>query len=135
MSFNAVDYFATLGRKPGAFAPKPLPSIDPDRPHDVLTPAEVWNKAITDVAVLMEGEEMPSDEEGWEILNTSVGELELCRPYIVFRRRIHSRRIDHISKVGMITGQFYVIDEVSRHLILYQISDYANELNWAPTPA
>ncbi len=54
MTSNSVDFFATLGRKPGPFNCKTFKSVWSDN-NEVLSPSEIWNDAITDICVLTIG--------------------------------------------------------------------------------
>lgn len=47
MTSNAIEYFATLGKRPGSLSVK---KTDPN-----YSPTEIWNNAITDIAVVNEG--------------------------------------------------------------------------------
>jgi hypothetical protein len=51
MTSNAIDYFATLGRKNGEFACKSFEKCDP---------SGIWMSAITDLDVFYEGIEILS---------------------------------------------------------------------------
>lgn len=52
-SVNAIDYFATLGKPKGDLVLKELPSLwDED---EVCAAREVYNDAITDIAVVFPG--------------------------------------------------------------------------------
>jgi hypothetical protein len=55
MTSNVIDYFATLGKKPGAFSWKSYKSIWSDD-NVKLSAAELWNDAITDIAVVTQGD-------------------------------------------------------------------------------
>lgn len=56
MTSNVIDYFATLGKKPGAFSWKPYKSLWSDDDNAKLSAAELWNDAITDIAVVTQGD-------------------------------------------------------------------------------
>lgn len=52
MSCHAIDYFATLSRSAGPLQCKNLPSATS---NSSVHPSEIWNDAITDMAVIYFG--------------------------------------------------------------------------------
>lgn len=105
MTSNAIDFFATLGRKPGQFSCKSFKSVWADD-GTMLTPNEIWNDAITDIAVLTKGDH--NLDESWTVLNTSLDGEELQLPYIAIKRRSTTHRLDHITKVFYHISVFHV---------------------------
>lgn len=105
-SSKCIDYFATLGRANGPLKPKySLPKIPctdlKDSNSKFSSYNDVWNNAITDIAVVMSDESLP-DPETWELVNKSIDGLEIFPPHIAFRRRKHSFRLDHIKEIKLI---------------------------------
>lgn len=118
MTFNAIDYFATLGRKPGPFLCKSLRNVWRED-DSLLRPTDIWNDAVTDIAIITEGFHAYTDlDEGegvetfltgdqlvdntWSIISTSCEGHELEFPQVAIRRRNKSHRLDHITKVTSI---------------------------------
>lgn len=92
---HVVEYFATLGRSK-ALTHKPVDVSDKD--HLARSASEVWNEAITDIIVVPLGEDAP--DETWEKIEFSIdGQMIPSNCSIAFRRRYHSKRSDHITKV------------------------------------
>lgn len=92
MSKFTIDYFATVGRKPGSFVIK--------NKHNGSTSAgDIWDNAITDVGVALEDEVF---DDSWEVLDRSSTGLELFRPHIIIKRRKESKKLDHITKIQLV---------------------------------
>ena len=99
MSSYCIDYFATLGRKSGPLIPTLINDFQEDLNGKLKSvhPTEIWLNCITDIAVLIDGEEVP--DETWEICDYSADGVTLMKPHIAYRRRKHSKRQDHITEV------------------------------------
>eukprot|EP01035_Chromulina_nebulosa_P019425 gene19425-25303_t len=94
MPSHVIDYFATLGRRDGQLA------IRSSNEQINLTPKDTWFEAITDIAVLIEGEEKLNSE--WEVCDKSSGGLDLFPPHIAIKRRKYSKRLDHIVEIRLV---------------------------------
>lgn len=98
MASNVIDYFATLGRK--SLICKSFESLwvnDKSR-----SPSEIWNEAITDIAIVHQGEMLPDDS--WQVMNQSIDNRPiLSRSTIAVRRRASSKRLDHITRVSFLS--------------------------------
>ena len=91
---HVIEYFATLGRRKTLVC-KQVDSSNGIRVTKNAT--EVWNEAITDIAIIQPGEQLP---DAWEAIEASVdGGRIPSSSVIAVRRRIHSKRLDHITKV------------------------------------
>lgn len=102
MPSYCIDYFATVGRKNDQLIPKPLLwKDDSDRLHA----KDIWANAITDIAVIMEGETAP--DSTWEVIRKTFNGLDLFPPYIAYQRRKYSRKVDHIVDVRDIGSVMY----------------------------
>ena len=55
MSSNVIDYFATLGRKNGMLKSKNFRPIWAEENDKDITASDLWNSAITDVAIVFVG--------------------------------------------------------------------------------
>lgn len=100
-TFNAIDYFATLGKAPGPLECKSYPyELDEDTS---LTAKEAWYEAITDIVLLGPGDHLllPNPSH-WTIIDKSLSDSPLEFPHLAFRRRRESRRPDHITSVKFI---------------------------------
>jgi len=119
MSSYAIDYFATLGRRPGELSCKSMPSATSE---STVPPSEIWLDAITDITVIYFDDEasIPVDDEcgsppivstdgvDWELVKYTVdGDLANCNPgdpsrgisLLAVRRRRQSKRLDHICEI------------------------------------
>jgi hypothetical protein len=95
MASNVIDYFATLGRK--ALICKSFKSLWADDKAKI--PSEIWNEAITDIAIVHYGESLP--DSSWQIIDHSIDDRPISsRSTIAVRRRAASKRLDHITKVS-----------------------------------
>lgn len=109
MTANVLDYFALLGQVPREETDGLGCGLAAESGY-----ADLWNNAITDIAVVCEGLEnevfdsIPSNlkicsgesvEDDWELIDKSVGGLAIDYPLIAIRRRSKSKRLDHICKV------------------------------------
>lgn len=98
MASNVIDYFATLGRK--TLICKSFESLwvnDKSR-----SPSEIWNEAITDIAIVHQGERLPDDT--WQMIDQSIDNRPISsRSTIAVRRRGASKRLDHITKVEFLS--------------------------------
>jgi hypothetical protein len=95
MPSYCIDYFATIGRRNDLLLPKPIESKDDS--NQLTSPKDIWDNAITDLAVVMEGETAP--DSTWEVIKKTVNGLDLFPPYIAYQRRKHSHKVDHIVEV------------------------------------
>lgn len=94
MASNVIDYFATLGRK--SLICKSFESLWTN--DKLRTPSEIWNEAITDIAIVHPGEQLP--DSSWQLINRSIDNRQITsRSTIAIRRRGASGRLDHITKV------------------------------------
>jgi hypothetical protein len=92
---HVIEYFATLGRRK-ALVCKPVDASSDN--HITRIASEVWNEAITDIAIIHPDEDVPDDT--WEKVDMSMdGRIVPTNCLIALRRRKHSNRIDHITKV------------------------------------
>jgi len=55
MSSNVIDYFATLGRKDGMLKCKDFRPIWAEENDKNISAADLWNSAITDIAIVFVG--------------------------------------------------------------------------------
>ena len=110
MSTNVIDYFATLGKRQGPLVPKSFRPIWEESKKEISA-GELWNSAITDIAVIFidKGETLPDDT--WELLSETIsgysaafniGEPTKSSGTFVIRRRKHSKRLDHICDVAFV---------------------------------
>ena len=94
MASNVIDYFATLGRK--TLTCKSFESLWVN--DKLRSPSEIWNEAITDIAIVHQGEKLPDDT--WQTIDQSIDHRPISsRSTIAVRRRGASKRLDHITKV------------------------------------
>jgi hypothetical protein len=95
MASNVIDYFSTLGRK--SLVCKSFESLWAD--DKAKSPSEIWNEAITDIAVVHSGERLP--DSSWQIIDRSIDNRPIMsrNGLIAVRRRSASKRLDHITKV------------------------------------
>lgn len=95
MASNVIDYFATLGRK--SLICKSFESLWVN--DKLRSPSEIWNEAITDIAIVHQGERLP--DSSWQMIDQSVDNRPISsRSTIAVRRRGASKRLDHITKVS-----------------------------------
>ena len=106
---HAVEYFTTLGRSK-SLACKSFAKSDSEKAR---SPSELWNDAITEIAIVHPGEKVPA---GWEIINSSV-DGNLIEHFIAVKRRTESPRLDHITKV-------------CKNYCLYPLSNHNNRYSY-----
>ena len=95
MASNVIDYFATLGRK--SLICKSFESLWVN--DKLRSPSEIWSEAITDIAIVHQGERLP--DSSWQMIDQSVDNRPISsRSTIAVRRRGASKRLDHITKVS-----------------------------------
>jgi hypothetical protein len=97
MASNVIDYFATLGRK--SLTCKSFESLWVN--DKLRSPSEIWSEAITDIAIVHQGEQLP--DETWQLIDHSIDNRPVSsRSTIAVRRRGASNRLDHITKVSSV---------------------------------
>lgn len=95
MASNVIDYFATLGRK--SLTCKSFESLWVN--DKLSSPSEIWSDAITDIAIVHQGEELP--DSSWQSIDRSIDNRPInSRSTIAVKRRGASKRLDHITKVN-----------------------------------
>lgn len=99
MATNVIDYFSTIGKN--KLICKSFESLwENDK---TKSPSEIWNDAITDIAIVHYGERLP--DSSWSLIDRSVDDRPVnIRSTIAVRRRGASKRLDHITKV-----YFYIL--------------------------
>ena len=124
MASNVIDYFATLGRK--TLNCKSFESLWVN--DKLRSPSEIWNEAITDIAIVHEGEKLPDDT--WQTIDQSIDHRPISsRSTIAVRRRGASKRLDHITKVRV------AVDRKTQKTIM--LSTYTEDnlrCHFSPTP-
>lgn len=104
MASNVIDYFATLGRK--SLTCKSFESLWVN--DKLRSPSEIWSEAITDIAIVHQGEQLP--DETWQLIDHSIDNRPVSsRSTIAVRRRGASNRLDHITKVSSVFRTKYVL--------------------------
>jgi hypothetical protein len=112
MSSNVIDYFAVLGKSDGPLVCKDV-ALSWEEPKQTLAPKDLWMAAITDIALIFadKGEVLPDDT--WEIIHDTVGgspanlnsgDLARGLAHIAIRRRVMSKRLDHIEEVTLLVS-------------------------------
>ena len=98
---HCIDYFAVVG-KPGSLVCEEVRSSWEENKQ--CSPCDVWNDAITDIAVVTEHNKGSIDER-WEVVNQSIDGLNFAengiRICVAYLRRRISRRLDHITHVSL----------------------------------
>lgn len=99
MSFS-IDYFAVLGKKNGVLTSEKVRSLWDDSQQVSLR--DVWNDAITDIAVVTEYN-VDSIDDSWQVIRSSFEGRNFSdygmKITIAVQRRRESKRLDHISQV------------------------------------
>ena len=97
---HSIDYFAVLGKQDAKLQFENVKNIWEENKY--YHPSEVWNDAITDIAVVTE-HNRGSIDDSWEIITQSIEGIEFkytnVKISLAFRRRRVSKRLDHISQV------------------------------------
>jgi len=102
---NVIDYFATIG---STYPLQCKGYSDNNNDNDNQNKAniyDIWNDAITDIIILSSNNSTIPDDT-WELINTTIdgNEIKQTYPYLAIRRRIHSKRLDHIIDIQRIKG-------------------------------
>lgn len=99
---NVIDYFATIGCN--NLKCKGYSTFSDNDDHNNTNIYDIWNDAITDIIILSSNNNTILDET-WELINTTIdgNEIKSNYPNIAIRRRLHSKRLDHIIDIQRIT--------------------------------
>jgi hypothetical protein len=100
MSF-AIDYFTVLGRKDDKLQCENVKSLYEE--NKLCPLSEVWNDAITDIAVVTEYN-VDDFDDSWTIIEQSIDGVQFIdfdiKISIAIQRRRNSKRLDHITAVS-----------------------------------
>jgi len=101
---HSIDFFAVVGRKDeNKLTCTSLPSLWEENRQSTL--ADVWNDAITDIALVTEYNRESIDDT-WTIIDSSTDGIEFIdydiKICLAYKRRRESKKIDHISQVKCI---------------------------------
>jgi len=97
---HCIDYFAVLGKKDGKLHCEEVKNIWEENKTCHLS--NVWNDAITDIAVITE-HNRGSIDDSWEIITQSFEGIDFNETNIkislAFQRRRVSKKLNHITQV------------------------------------
>lgn len=103
MALNVIDYFATIGKREGPLKCQSS-SLFKSLPETVQAAnlRELWNLAITDIAIIANDVEEEAVDSSWEIISGEVAEDGLRPAKVGIKRRKESNKLSHIINVKII---------------------------------